>query len=329
MDKRMAKGWNKAIRSFRQAIDQDPACALAHAGMSESYTLLGYWAYMSANEAFPNALALAKQAIALDDGLAEAHTALGLASLVTWDWKNAKQELHHAIALNPTLVSSHMYLSWYLAALGKLSAAIEQGEIAKGLDPHSAYVSTSVDTLYMLSGEYTKALELAKKALEITPHAAVLYYDLFTSYAAQGNHDMAAECLANGLVLEGREQEAGQIMDSYNLGGFKAMLRKRIEIDRHETDGKYDPYQVAVSYAQLGDKDRALQWLNRAYEVRSGVLFVKVDDHWNQLRADTRYVDLLRRMGLLQEGLYYDVKNQSANQKSSRNWTSHNPPTIH
>jgi len=301
MDKWTAVGWNKAIESFRQAIDKDPSYALAYAAMAESYTMLGYWAYAPATEVFPTAMALANRAITLDAGSAEAHTAMGLASLMTWDWENADRELRRSIELNPNLAFARVYLSWYLAALGKLSAAIDQGEIARGLDPLSAYVSTSLETIYMFRGDYAKALELAQNALEITPNAATLYYDLSAAYTAQGMYDKAVEYLAEGFRLEGRPQQAAEIKESYKHGGFRAMLRKRIEIDKRETNEDYDPYQVATSYAQLGDKDRAFQWLNKAYEVRSGVLFVQVDDYWNQFRSDPRYADLLHRMGLSQE----------------------------
>ena len=226
---------------------------------------------------------------------------MGLASLMTWDWENADRELRRSIELNPNLAFARVYLSWYLAALGKLSAAIDQGEIARGLDPLSAYVSTSLETIYMFRGDYAKALELAQNALELTPNAATLYYDLSAAYTAQGMYDKAVEYLAEGFRLEGRPQQAAEIKESYKHGGFRAMLRKRIEIDKRETNEDYDPYQVATSYAQLGDKDRAFQWLNKAYEVRSGVLFVQVDDYWNQFRSDPRYADLLHRMGLSQE----------------------------
>jgi len=154
--------------------------------------------------------------------------------------------------------------------------------------------------IYTLQGDYEKASELAKKVLGISPDAGTIYYDLATAYAAQGMYDKAAENVAEGFRLEGRPQQAAAIRESYKQGGFKAMLRKRIGIDKIASSEDYDPYSVAASYAQLGDKDQAFFWLNKAYEARSGILLVKVDNYWNSLRSDSRYTDLLRRMGLPQ-----------------------------
>jgi tetratricopeptide (TPR) repeat protein len=297
-DKWTGEGWSKSIEFFKQAIDKDPSYSSAYAGMAESYSMLGYWAYIPADQAFPNALAFAKRAITLDDGSAEAHSAMGLASLMTWDWAKADEELGRATELNPNLAFAHTYPSWYLAAVGKLSEAIDQGKIAQELDPLSTYSSTGLVKIYTFQGDYEKASELAKKVLGITPDAGTIYYDLATAYAAQGMYDKAAENVAEGFRLEGRPQQAAAIKESYKQGGFKAMLRKRIEIDKIASSEDYDPYSVAASYAQLGDKDQAFFWLNKAYEARSGILLVKVDDYWNSLRSDSRYADLLRRMGL-------------------------------
>src|ERR1035438_1300842 len=123
-DKWTGEGWNKAIEFFRQALDKDPSYASAYAGMAESYAMLAFDTYLPPNEAFPKAMAAAKRAVDLDDGLAEAHASMGLVSLMMWDWARSDQELRRAIELNPNLSDAHEYRSWYLAAVGTLPEAV-------------------------------------------------------------------------------------------------------------------------------------------------------------------------------------------------------------
>jgi len=299
-DKWTQEGWKRAIDFFRQAVEKDPSYASAYGGMAESYSMLGFYDYTAANEAFPNALAFAKRAVALDDNSADAHVAMGLAALMSWDWASADGELRRAIELNQNLATAHAYRSWYLGATGRLQDAIVEETLAHDIDPLSTTAGTFLPTLYMFLGDYPKALELCQKALQVNPEATV-HYDMFEAYAALAMYDKATDNLAEEYRQQGRPQQSDAIRESYKLGGFKGMLRKRIAIEKIEASEDYYPYGVAESYMLLGDKDEALVWLHKAYETRSGILFLKVDPYWKTIRSDPRYADLLRRMGLPQE----------------------------
>ena len=298
-DKWTQEGWNKAIDFFRQAVEKDPSYASAYGGMAESYSMLGFYDYTAANEAFPNALAYAKRAVAMDDNSADAHVAMGLAALMSWDWASADGELRRAIELNQNLASAHAYRSWYLAATGRLQDAIVEETLAHDIDPLSTTAGTFLQTLYIFLEDYPKALELCQEALQVNPEATVRY-DMFDAYAALAMYDKATDNLAEEYRHQGRPHQADVIRESYKLGGFKAMLRKKIAIEKLEASEDYFPYGVAESYMLLGDKDEALVWLDKAYETRSGILFLKVDPYWKTIRSDPRYTDLLRRMGLSQ-----------------------------
>ncbi len=299
-DKWTGEGWHRAIEFFRQAVDKDPSYASAYAGIAESYVMLGYFAFLSANEAFPNAMAAAKRAINLDDGLAEAHASMGLALLMTWDWSSADQELRHAIELNPNLSEAHVYRSWYLGAVGNLTDAVIEGTSAQELDPLSVTVNTSLDSLYIFQRNYDKALEQCQKMMEISPDSAAVHYDLFDIYIAKSMHDKSVAELEQGLKFEGRPEAATAIAQSYKLAGYDGMLHQRIEIAKNNSAEDYEPRVVAESYLLLGDKDQAFIWLNKAYETRTELLFVKVEPVWGSIRSDPRFTDLLRRMGLPQ-----------------------------
>ena len=299
-DKWTGEGWNKAIQFFRQAIDEDPSYASAYAGLAESYTMLAFDSYLPANEAFPNAMAAAKRAVDLDDGLAEAHASMGLVSLMMWDWARADQELRRAIELNSNLSDAHEYRSWYLAAVGKLPEAVSEGILAQDLDPLSISVNTGLDTLYYLQRDYDKALAQCRKALEIRPDAGTVHYDLFDIYSAKSMRDQAIDELEQEIRFEGGPEEAASIHQSYKQNGYAGALRRAIEIGSNTSVENYDPYLAAKGYMLLGDKDHALVWLNKAAEAHSQILFIKSDPYWDSIRSDPRYADLLRRMGLPQ-----------------------------
>ena len=299
-DKWTGEGWNQGIEFFRQALDKDPSYASAYAGMAESYAMLGYNAYLPPNEAFPNAIAAAKRALELDDKLAEAHASMGLASLMTWDWGRADQELRHAIELNANLSDAHVYRSWFLAAVGKLTEAVNEGRRAQELDPLSINVNTGLNTMYFLQRDYVKALEQGRKALEISPDAATIHADLFDIYSARSMQNEAVAELVQQMRLENGPEKAASIDQSYKREGYQGALRKMIEIAGNTSPEDYDPYYVAKCYVLLGDRDQAIVWLNKAYDAHSGILFVKADPYWDPVRSDPRYIDLLKRMGLPQ-----------------------------
>ena len=298
-DKWTEDGWKKAIEFFRQAVEKDPSYASAYGGMAESYSMLGFYDYIAADEAFPNALAFAKRAVALDDNSADAHVGMGLSALMSWDWASADVELRRAIELNQNLATAHAYRSWYLGATGRLQDAIVEETLARDIDPLSTTAGTFLQTLHIFLEDYPKALELCQKALQVNPEATV-HSDMFDAYAALAMYDKAAESLAEEYRHQGLPQQADAMAESYRRGGFKAMLRKKIALEKIEDSEAYYPYGVAESYMLLGDKDEALVWLDKAYETRSGILFLKVDPYWKTIRSDPRYTDLLRRMGLPQ-----------------------------
>jgi serine/threonine protein kinase len=294
-DKWTVEGWTTAIEFFRQAIERDPNFASAYAGIAESYAMLAYFGDQPASE---RAIAAAKRAISLNDDLAEAHASMGLAALMRWDWSTADQELLHAIELNPNVSEIHVYRSWYLAAVGRLSDAVVDGISAQELDPLSVTPNTSLNSLNTFQRDYDKALDRCQQMSKINPDSSTIHYDLFDIYLAKSMHDKAAAELELALKFEGRLKVGDAIALSYKVAGFNGMLRKRIEISQKESTDDYEPKAVAESYLLLGDKDQAFVWLNKAIKARSELLFIKVDPVWDDIRSDPRYADLLRQMAL-------------------------------
>ena len=288
----------QAVEFFRQATEKDPHYAAAYAEMSRSYSMLGALGYVPGAETYPPAVAAARRAIDLDSNLAEGHVALGHASILTWDWALARSELRRAIELNPNLSEAHAEYAVYLLNMGNVTDALTEAQLAQDFDPLAS--DRVLGLAYWFQRDYDKAIEHWNKSLETSPNSAVAHYNLSQLYRSKMMYDDAVEHLQQALTLEGEAQQAKGIRDSYKRAGFTGVLRTRIEYSSNPSAKDYEPSTVAECYALLGDKDHAFAWLDKAYEQRVGLSFIKVNPAWDSIRSDPRYADLLRRVGMPQ-----------------------------
>jgi len=295
-DKITEENLKQAVDLFQQAIDKDPNYAAAYAEMSLSYAMLGNLGYLPRTEAYPKARDTAKQAVDLNPNLADAHVALGNALRLTWDWALAGSELGHAVELNPNLSQAHVSYAVYLLSVGRVTDAFTQAKLAQESDPFSA--DRILGLVYWFQRDYEKAITQWNKSLETSPNSALAHYNLFQLYGAKLRYDDATAQLEQALTLEGRGLDAKVIDASYKRGGYKGALRTLIQMDSRPSQQEYDPARVSQSYALLGDTEQAFLWLDKAYEARFGLEFIKVDPAWDSIRSDPRYADLLRRIGL-------------------------------
>jgi eukaryotic-like serine/threonine-protein kinase len=299
-DKLTEEGLKQALDLFRQAIEKDPGYAAAYAEMSRSYTMLAHYNYLPKTETYPKAIAIAKRAIDLDSNSAEAHVALGQALTETWNWIPAERELHRAIELNPNLSEVHLQYAVYLLNIGKVADGITEARLAQEIDPLSSGPSNVLARGYWAQHDYDGAIAQLNKSLENSPNAPITHYNLFRLYSAKLMRDQAASELERSLTLEGRELDASAVNASYKHDGYEGLLRTIIQIHANPSPKEYYPARVAEGYMLLGDKEQALVWLNKAYDARFGLTFIKVDPTWDSIRSDPRFTDLLRRMGLPQ-----------------------------
>jgi eukaryotic-like serine/threonine-protein kinase len=297
-DKITEASLQQAVDFFQQAIDKDPNYAAAYAEMSLSYAMLGNLGYLARTEAYPKAMDTAKQAVALNPNSAEAHVALGNASRLTWEWALAGSELGHAVELNPNLSEAHVSYAVYLLNVGRVTDALTQAKLAQEFDPLSA--DRILGLVYWFQRDYDKAITQWSKSLETSPNSALAHYNLFQLYGAKLMYDDATAQLEQALTLEGRGLDAKAIDVSYKRGGYKGTLRTLIQMDSRPSQQEYDPARVSQSYALLGDPKQAFFWLDKAYEARFGLEFIKVNPAWDSIRSDPRYIKLLRRIGLPQ-----------------------------
>jgi serine/threonine-protein kinase len=284
----------RAHEYLQQAITIDPLYAPAYAALAEVLCLLG------TQETLAHAKGYATKALEIDDQLAEAHNALGVVRYVyDWDWRGAERAFRRAIELNPNYVWAHDWYGFYLILMGRSEEGIRELSRAVELDPLSPAVSSDLADGYRLSGQPGRAIEQNLRSLESDPNFWLAHLLLGLAYRDLGRHEEALRALEKARAVSDTDAMPlafiGQI---YGLAGRPADARRVLSgLDRRAKDGHVSPYYYAIVWMGL-DRNQALAWLEKAYAERFWMTFLKVEPMWQPLRADRRFQDLLKRVGL-------------------------------
>jgi TolB-like protein/DNA-binding winged helix-turn-helix (wHTH) protein/Tfp pilus assembly protein PilF len=303
-NKRSKDGLEKAVEYFQKAVDADPNYALAYAMMSDCYYLQVYYEYTDgrSEETFAKASAAASKALALDDTLAESHLAISMIQMRDGYGMKAMMSLRRALELNPNLAVAHQRLAWTLSDLGRLDSAVAEMKRAQELDPLSPTNNSSLGLLLLLSRRFAEGLDYCVKAGELDPTSYGVELNIAYAYLFNGKYDESLEHYrrAGELNPEGRGELLPAIAYVEAAAGRRAEAQKLIpEAQRLALEGRGDPYGVATVYGELGDNDRAFEWLDRAlasdHMLQARIL--RYDPLLDPLRRDPRFADLLRRHG--------------------------------
>jgi serine/threonine protein kinase/Tfp pilus assembly protein PilF len=293
--------FKKAADYFTQAVQKDPRYALSYAGLADTYSLLGDAGYLAPSEAWPKAKAAAMQAMEIDDSLPEAHTSLGLVKEhYEWDWTGAEKEFKRAIELNPNSATAHLWYGDFLANTGRLQEGMRETKKAQELDPLSPIINTTMGWQYYLSHQYVPAVEQLRKALEIDQKFAPARRMLEEVYAQMGKQKEAVAEREKVLSLSGSPELAASIEEDFSRSGYKGVLQSWLdgltEISKH---GYVSSYSIAEAYMRMGEKEKAFDWLEKAYDEHdSGLVSIGVDPLFDSVRSDGRFRDLLKRLRL-------------------------------
>jgi TolB-like protein/Tfp pilus assembly protein PilF len=303
-DKATEAGYNKGIEYFQQAIQKDPAYALAYSGLATAYNGLGGSGFVPTKEAYPRAKGAAQKALEIDDTLAEAHTALAFTKMFSdWDWSGGETEIQRAIELNPGSMLAHGLHGVELLQTGRLEPAIAEVRRAAELDPLSPVMNRALGTTLLFARQYDQAIQQERKTLELDPNFALAHDSLGMAYLQKSMYREGIGEFEKMLVTApGSALALSDLGYGYALAGRKADAQKALEQLNELSKHKYVPaVYLARIYAGLGDKDKAFEWLEKSYDDRTiagAVTFIKVDPLWDALRSDPRFQDLLRRMNL-------------------------------
>ena len=298
-NKRSGADLRKAIEYFNQAIAKDPNYALAYAGLADSYLLLPNYGSASMQESVPPARAALKKALELDDSLAEAHASSGLLDTFECRLERAITDFERAIQLKPNYATAHHWLMFGRLSLGHLDQAIEEGKRALKLDPLSPIINADFAWTYFCARRFDKAERQACKTLEIDPQFFLAHYYLGQVLQFKGHLSEAIAEFQKAVELNGDPDSLGMLGQAYARNGQKDEAQKILLRLNEEAKSRYvAPYATALVYLGLGEKERALDDLERAYQRGdTNYLFViRVDPMVDDLRGHPRFDALVQKI---------------------------------
>lgn len=295
-------GFRKGIDYFNQAIALDPNYGLAYNGLAYNYINQDDW-FIRPNDAAPKAKDAAKKALAFDESDADAHLSLAIvAHWYEWDWDAAEREFKRAIELNPKNSDAYGYYSWYLASIGRNDQAFAEAKRGQQADPLSLLANFGPGSISVFTRQWDRAIEQLRSAIELDPNYWFDHCFLGRAYEQKGQLPEAIAEFQRALELEKDNTEIWSgLGHAYAISGRKAEAQKVLDHLKELSEHSYvAPYNVAVVYAGLGEKDQAFVWLEQAYNDRSYLLavYLNTDARLDGLRSDPRFRELRRRIGL-------------------------------
>jgi TolB-like protein/DNA-binding winged helix-turn-helix (wHTH) protein/Flp pilus assembly protein TadD len=300
-DERSKEGITKAIRYFEEAIRDDPSFALPYAGLSQVYAALPDYMAIPPRECYGKAKVAATKALKLDDTLAEAHTALGGITLTNdYDWPSSEREFQRAIQLNPGYAGAYHWHAINLMFMSKWEEAIAEIEQARQLDPLSIIINANIGFVYYHARRFDDAIAAERTALELDSNNPVAYEYMGLAYLEKKMYEEAITNLRKAFNLSGGVSEnAAELSFAYAANGDWAEARKILVSLEDRSRHEYVPsFSLAVTYAGLGDKNRALAYLQKAYNERCDLVpTIKVSPLFESLHSEPRFQELLHKVG--------------------------------
>ncbi len=304
------ESFERGIEYFNQALQKEPRNARAYAGLAVAYGGLGIYGDITG---YPQQKAAALKALQIDDTLAEAHNTLAWAKFTyDWDSASAEKEFRRAIVLNPSDARAHAWYGIFLAMRGRMEDSLQQVMSARELDPLSLANTSLAFRTYYNAHDYDKAIEICRSALDMDANFVPAHQRLIAIYEQKGELDKAIEERQRAMTLGGensvivgggRSKELARQVESlrqaYAADGEHGYWLGRLEADRRDARlGNVDPIDLGTVYTRLGNKDEAFRWLEKALKDHLPYLIwsLPASPDFDELRSDSRYAELLRRL---------------------------------
>jgi TolB-like protein/DNA-binding winged helix-turn-helix (wHTH) protein/Flp pilus assembly protein TadD len=292
----------RSVKSCEEAVARDPNFAQAWAQLADSYIMSAAYEGKHTIEAVPRAKAAAAKAVFLDNGLAEGHTALGLLNEEEWKWQEAGFEYETAIRLNPSSARAHQLYAHYLSVMGRHEESLQQMLLAQQLDPISLVIRTNLGEVLGNAHRFEESAAACGKVIELDAGFAPAHICLGASYEYLGKYGEAIAEHKRALSLEGGPPDDfknGTLAHAYALSGEHRRAQEIVNRLERQSHTALEPYQIACIHAALGNRDRAIEFLNMAYLQHDGQLeFMATDPDLDSLRSDLRFRELLAKLGL-------------------------------
>jgi DNA-binding winged helix-turn-helix (wHTH) protein/Flp pilus assembly protein TadD len=287
----------KSVAYFEAALGAEPDCALAYAGLADTYSLLAYLGILSAKEAHERASEFISAALGIDDKLAEAHTALaGVKKLYEWDWTGAEAAYRQALGLKPNDAQGHRMYAALLSALERHPEAIQEIRRAQQLDPLSLAISAEAAWALYMARDYQAAMEQAWRTLAMEPRFAPAQLSLGLACQQMGRLEEAVVEFQNARVCSANHPAATAALGhAYAITGQRPEAEELLhELERLSQNRRVSAYWVGLVYAGLGENRNAVKWLKQACDDRDVWLgWLAVEPRFDRLRSEGRLDNLL------------------------------------
>jgi DNA-binding winged helix-turn-helix (wHTH) protein/Tfp pilus assembly protein PilF len=284
---------HKSVAYYEAALSQDRGCALAYAGLADTYSMFALLNMLPAREAYPRAKEMALAALRTDPDLGEAHAALAVVKrLFEWDWTGARTEHLRALELSRDCSAARQAYGAFLAAAGKPEEAWQEFERAREIDPLSLAVNVEIAWGLYLAGDFTRAAEHAWRALAMEPKFGAAQYTLGLAYEQMGMTDEAIVELHNARTCAGNQPAVIAALAHVYSTARKSIeaaetLQALLDLSRQRY---VSPYWYGIVYAGAGDSEAALGWLEKACDERDVWLtWLKVEPRFERLRTHARF----------------------------------------
>jgi serine/threonine-protein kinase len=291
----------RGLDLIRQAIVLDPESALAQAGLGFCLQYAAFFGYVQPREIMEEANRAVQRAIELDRDMAEAWASFaGVRYYLNFDMAASELAIERALSLNPSHSRSLVHYSWQLGEMGRFDEALEMSKWAISLDPLSPYVRTTTAQSIYLSRDFESAIVEYEKILKLDPGDPAFHYYLAWAREQSGDYDKAIALHQRAIEFSDRAPiYIGGLGYSYGLARRNGEAQKILdELILLEAKGLAQPYDVAIVHIGIGNNERALDWLEKAYDARnSHMIYIKQSPQFDPLRDNPRFVSLIQRMG--------------------------------
>ena len=302
-NKRTGESLKQAVDFYQQAIEKDPSFALAYSGLAETYVLFSSYDVASGADSMPQAKAAALRALAIDESLAEAHTALGFyLSNYEWDRVGSEKEYRRAIELKPNYATAHHWFGADLANVKRFDDSLTELRRAEELDPLSPIIGTNFGDTLLLARRFDEAIAQYKRTLTSNPNFVYAHLALGRAYGSKGMYPEAIAETRRAIELDFGSSAKGYLgLWLAKSGKRDEALKLLDELKQEATKNYIQGDTIALIYIGLGDKAEALNWLEKHMlshaETASSYA---VSPQLEELRSEPRFKDMLNRMNLPQ-----------------------------
>src|SRR5215475_11005711 len=299
-NQRTPEALKKARDYFQQAINLDSNYAMAYAGLANVWITISDYEVSPAHESYPKAKEAAKKALALDGTLADAQTALAMASAsYDWEWDVADASFKRAITLDPNYPTAHQWYAEYLAAMDRRVEALDQIHRAQELDPTSVIIRADEAWILYFAHDYDRVFAKSEQAIRMDASFGEVYYYLTVAYEQKGMYREAMDAFQKHAELMGYNTPRGEAIRTSVILNAEDYWRKRASIERLPGTGSASEGDLAEALAQLGEIDEAIALLERRFAARGyHIMYLKVHPNFDRLRSDPRFVKLMRSVRL-------------------------------